>query len=228
AREASRVKACEEIRCGSEAPITPWMWGDDLCCPAKRVVDRSSPGNALLHRSFPVLAVEVSQREGGEIDIVQAAHVDVDLVGVGTRHVERMNATHPAEGVLGGLGVEDVSGEIVLPAQQLEPFGWHDQVQDALLGADGAIAFRDLCKLGGDAKAHPAAMATAFHRPYHRSPCRRVQGSPSSPPENSWNWPGSRAGSARPRWRNACEVKSRPRGVRWTKPCWIRNGSMMS
>ena len=32
----------------------------------------------------------------------------------------------------------------------------------------------------------------------------------------------SRCGSARPRWRKACEVSSRPRGVRCTKPCWMR------
>ena len=37
-----------------------------------------------------------------------------------------------------------------------------------------------------------------------------------------------RMGSARPRWRKACEVNSRPRGVRWMKPFWIMNGSMIS
>jgi len=32
----------------------------------------------------------------------------------------------------------------------------------------------------------------------------------------------SRRGSARPRWRKACDVKRRPRGVRCTKPSWMR------
>ena len=35
-----------------------------------------------------------------------------------------------------------------------------------------------------------------------------------SPLPNIPNCAGSRAGSARPRWRKACEVNSRPRGVR--------------
>ena len=35
-----------------------------------------------------------------------------------------------------------------------------------------------------------------------------------SPLPNNPNCAGSRAGSARPRWRKACEVSSRPRGVR--------------
>ena len=38
----------------------------------------------------------------------------------------------------------------------------------------------------------------------------------------------TRAGSGRPRCLNAWPVSRRPRGVRWTKPFWIRNGSMMS
>src|SRR5580704_8028192 len=48
----------------------------------------------------------------------------------------------------------------------------------------------------------------------------------SSPCPNSRNCAGSRAGSTRPRWRKACEVSSRPRGVRWINPFWIRNGSI--
>src|SRR5262249_11038007 len=38
--------------------------------------------------------------------------------------------------------------------------------------------------------------------------------SSSSPAANKLNCEGSRAGSTRPRWRNACAVSSRPRGVR--------------
>src|SRR5690606_27916206 len=50
----------------------------------------------------------------------------------------------------------------------------------------------------------------------------------SSPPPNSLSCAGSRVGSARPRWRKACEGRSRPRGVRCRNPHWIRNGWMMS
>src|SRR6202008_3634407 len=56
-----------------------------------------------------------------------------------------------------------------------------------------------------------------------------VEGSHSSSLwPNSPNCVGSRVGSARPRWRKACEVRTRPRGVRWMKPFWIRNGSRIS
>src|SRR5262249_39638974 len=40
-----------------------------------------------------------------------------------------------------------------------------------------------------------------------------------APSSNKPNCAGGRGGSASPRWRNACGVKSRPRGVRWRKPC---------
>ena len=43
---------------------------------------------------------------------------------------------------------------------------------------------------------------------------RYLHGYSSSPPPNNPNCAGSRAGSARPRCRKACEVNSRPRGVR--------------
>ena len=52
--------------------------------------------------------------------------------------------------------------------------------------------------------------------------CGRRDGHSSSSPRNSWNCELSRAGSARPRCLKAWAVSSRPRGVRWRKPCWIR------
>ena len=39
---------------------------------------------------------------------------------------------------------------------------------------------------------------------------------------NSPNCAAGRAGSARPRWRKAWPVSTRPRGVRCRNPCWIR------
>src|SRR5690348_7744822 len=51
---------------------------------------------------------------------------------------------------------------------------------------------------------------------------RLAHESSSVPPPNNPNCAGSRAGSARPRWRKACEVSNRPRGVRCRYPHWIR------
>ena len=35
-------------------------------------------------------------------------------------------------------------------------------------------------------------------------------------------------GGCRPRWRKAAAESMRPRGVRWTRPCWMRKGSTIS
>src|SRR5882724_6180378 len=123
----------------------------------------SAPWDVLLHRRLPVAAIEALRRDGERIETVKAAGVDVDLVRVGTRHIERMDAAHLAEMMLGDLGVELIGREIARALQQIEPLGRHDQVPDALLGADRAVADGDAVEVGGDAEAYAAAMASAFH-----------------------------------------------------------------
>src|SRR6185503_18102859 len=59
-------------------------------------------------------------------------------------------------------GVELIGREIVLAADQLELRRRHDQMQEAFLAADRAIAVGDAVELGSDAEAHPAAMTAAF------------------------------------------------------------------
>ena len=111
---------------------------------------------------LPVPAVEFADLERRNIDAVEAARVDVDLIGVRARHVERMDAAGLAERMLGGAGVELVGGQIVFAAYQFELLGRHDEMQKALLGAHRAIAIRDAAEIGGDRKTHPAAVAAAF------------------------------------------------------------------
>src|SRR6266545_4355573 len=103
----------------------------------------SAPWHVLLHRRFPMPAVEIFRPDRGEIDIVDAARVDIDLVRIGTRHVEWMDAANLAEGVLGHAGVERVGGEVIPAAEKLEALRRHDQMQDSLFGADRAVADRD-------------------------------------------------------------------------------------
>ena len=100
-------------------------------------------------------------RERCDIDAVEAANVDVDLVRVRARHVERMNAAGGAEGVPRRAGVEPVSGQGIGAAQKFELLRRDDQMQQAFLGADRTIAVGDARKIRGDAKPHPAAMTTA-------------------------------------------------------------------
>src|SRR3981189_2207761 len=137
------------------------------------VTARSSlaPRNILLHRRFPMPAVEIFRLDRREIDIVDAARIDVDLVRIGARHVERMDAANLAEGVLRDAGVEPVGREIVPAAEKLEALRRHDQMQDTLLGADRAVADRDAIEIGRHAEAHAAAVTSALHR-LHRAVLR--------------------------------------------------------
>ena len=79
-----------------------------------------SPGHAPLHRRLPILSIEQFWRNRSKIDVVETAHVDVDLVGIGARHIERMNSAVFAERVLCGPGIELVSCQIVIAADKLE------------------------------------------------------------------------------------------------------------
>src|SRR5262245_8853508 len=125
----------------------------------------STPRHALLHRRFPVPSIELLRRDRGRIDIVEATDIDVDLVRIRARDVERMYPAVAAERVLGHLGVELVGGQIVLAADELEQLPRHDQMQEALLAADRAVALGHTRKVGGDAKAHATTMASARHGP---------------------------------------------------------------
>src|ERR1700751_368038 len=106
--------------------ISPSRWA--LVIPS---TERSPPWHVLLHRVFPMPAVEEFRLERAEVDVVETARVGVDLVRIGERHVERMNTADFAERVLGDAGVERVRREIVLAADELELLRRHDQMQEA-------------------------------------------------------------------------------------------------
>src|SRR2546428_1748218 len=121
-------------------------------------------------RLLPMLAVEGVGTDVCQVDAVEAADFDAELVGIRARHVEGVNAAMPAEGVLGGSRVELVGRELVLAAQQLEPFRRHDEMQKAFLGADRAIALGDVREVRSDAKANAAAMAAPFEHSHALHP----------------------------------------------------------
>src|SRR5262249_29414995 len=111
---------------------------------------------------LPLLPVERGDGEGGHGGRVDAARVDTDSVGVGARHIERLDAAGGTKIVLCDVGVERVRRERVLTLEELEALGGHDQMQIARLGANGAVALGD-AKLGGrlHLEAHPAAVTAA-------------------------------------------------------------------
>src|SRR2546423_2378591 len=121
----------------------------------------SAPGEVTLHRVFPMPPVEARWPDLVEVHAVETAHVDVDLFGVGARHVEGMDAAVATEVMLRHAGVEAVRRELAVAGQQLELLARNDEVQDPLLRTDRAVALADALEARGDAKAHPAAMAAA-------------------------------------------------------------------
>ena len=117
-----------------------------------------------------MLPVEDVRLNFCQVDIVEAANVDAEFVRVGSRHIEGLNAAMEAECMLCGPRVELISRELVLPAQQLETFGRHDEMQKALFGADRAVALGDVRQVGGDTKSNPPAMAAPFERSHALHP----------------------------------------------------------
>src|ERR1700692_1775031 len=75
-----------------------------------------SPRHRLGHRVFPILAVEQVGLDGGKINAVQTTDIDVDLIGIRTRDVERMDTAARAKCVLRGAGVESISRQRILAA----------------------------------------------------------------------------------------------------------------
>src|SRR5215469_6776264 len=73
-----------------------------------------------------------------------------------------MDTAMPAEGVLGGIGVELVGREILLALQQLELLGRHDKVEDPLFRADRAVTLEQLSQFGAYPKPYAPAVASAF------------------------------------------------------------------
>ncbi len=104
---------------------------------------RLSPRHSLRHRMLPVPAVERVRLDRREIDALEAADVDVDLIGVGARDVEGVDAACGAERVLRRAGVKPIGRQRIGAAEKLEGVARHDQMQEALLGADRAVAFGD-------------------------------------------------------------------------------------
>src|SRR5262245_30908442 len=82
------------------------------CFVTCHLLPRHLPGHQLL----PILSVKRERLDRGDIEIIETADIDVDLVGIGARHIEGMDAADRAEGVLRRAGVELISGQCVRAA----------------------------------------------------------------------------------------------------------------
>ena len=73
-----------------------------------------------------------------------------------------MNPARFAKVMLRRPGVELIGRERLPSREKLEVSGFDDKMQEAFLGAHAAIAFAHARQVGGDAKAHFAAMTAAL------------------------------------------------------------------
>lgn len=99
-------------------------------------------------RLFPVLAVECGGPYVEPMSFVEAAQVDADPIGVGSRPIEAFDAAGRAEDVF-RLSAAKAVGACFVPAiGQAEAAFWYDQVKIAGHRADGAVAVEhfDLCR----------------------------------------------------------------------------------
>jgi hypothetical protein len=120
---------------------------------------------------FPFTSVErpdghVSDRPG-----IQAAHVDVVSVGVGSGNVERLYTAVSAEKMLCNSGVEAISRKAIFPFQKSESGSWYGQPEVTRFTADRAIALGYENVLGRtEREAHASTMTSPGMRDHLISP----------------------------------------------------------
>jgi hypothetical protein len=110
----------------------------------------------------PVPAVELVVPELRGLDSIEAANVDVHLVGVGTRSVEGVNAAMAAKVMLSGVRPKGVRRDGVGALQELEVALRHDEVKIPLLAADAAIALDSVARTNRDAIPYGTAVTASF------------------------------------------------------------------
>lgn len=111
---------------------------------------------------FPVLTIEWAYPLCNDGSLVETIGIDADAVRVRAWHVEGLDATVAAEIVLCHPGIERVSLDIILPANEPEIALRHNQMQEPGHAADAAVAVCNIdffwCR---DFKAYAAAVATS-------------------------------------------------------------------
>ena len=112
---------------------------------------------------FPMSTVERSNLDVSNRPRFQTAYVYAVTVGMGPRHIKRLDAANLAEEVSGDAGIERVTRKRLLSTDQSKPIFGHDQMQKTALATDRAVTF-DRFNIGGrlHLELHTAAVAPAF------------------------------------------------------------------
>ena len=123
---------------------------------------RVGRGAILRTANFPFLPIEGRHLHRLDGTGVDATGVDADSVGMRARNIKRLYAAAGTEEMLGDMGIERVRRQRIAPGDELETIGGHDQMQEPVLAADGAIAVGDLdMSRGRDFEAYSTAMTSA-------------------------------------------------------------------
>src|ERR1700730_382386 len=112
-------------------------------------------------RRFPIPSVEAFDLELRELDSVDASRIDVNLVRVGARNIQRCDAAVGAEMMLRDARIEGVGRDVLDRRHQAKALPGHDPVQIPLLRADRAIAFAHALGTACDLESDSSAMASA-------------------------------------------------------------------
>src|SRR6476660_8480229 len=121
---------------------------------------------------FHADAVGVAHRNAGWIEILEAEHVDAEVLWRHALAMEWIDAARPAEEVARRLRMKPVLGERVGAGDQVESVLMHLDHQRVLAPADRAVARRQLREVRLDLEADGAAVTTAaqpLHRPRRRT-----------------------------------------------------------
>ena len=110
---------------------------------------------------FPVGAVKGFDDEVGGGGRIETSKIDAKSVWVRAGHVKGLHSALGTEKMIGGLGMEAVTGEPLLAGLKLEVCGRNNHMQKTLFSADGTIAFQGTQLIHMHAEAYLAAVASS-------------------------------------------------------------------
>ena len=90
---------------------------------------------------LPFAAIQRSNRQLLDRFRIDTSCVHADAIRMRPRHVERFDAAHGTEQVLGRVSIEAVGPKRVAAAKQFKSIGRDHEVQVTGLAANGAVAF---------------------------------------------------------------------------------------
>lgn len=90
--------------------------------------------------------------------VVKTADVDIEMIGMRSGAIERVNAANSAESMLSSSCIKCIGCQNIFATEQGKTFRWHNEVQKSLLLTDRAVAIRCFVFINGDTEADSSAV----------------------------------------------------------------------